>query len=240
MTRASLTAVTANIGRGVPADQVARNIDRVFAAYRQNRYRAFGLSIGWQEVDDDDAPGDNERRRLRLNVDRFGGELVGMETTCPIYVAPGWHVVRYRVDVTCPGRAGLTPHRVAVQALIEHDATGARVAHVNGQYPREFIRDLWLECDASWRDVVVPRWLEQGLSVLATRDRNRPARNSPKLAAHEQQLLGDGTSIDQVSFIRSTGPKAARLLRRGPVRLVDLDIDGHNAHGRPLTFYVPS
>lgn len=244
MTRASVTAVTANIGRGVDDAVALRNIARVMRAYRQDQHRAFGAVIGWQEIDDDDRA--HEYDLLNGYIDeqarRFRGVLVGGDTTCPVYVAPGWSVVRFRSDTTSPGRAGWTPHRVANQVLIEHDATGMRLVVVNGQYPRDVpqLADLWRRCDDSWRDDVVPRWMGQGVSMLCIRDRNRPARRSPKLAPHEQQLLGDGSSIDQVSFIRNTGPRAARLLRRGPVRTVDLTIDGHNAHGRPLTFLLPN
>lgn len=240
--RASVTAVTANIGRGVDTVEAARNVDRVMRAYRQSTHRAFGPSIGWQEIDEADAPNEHGllHQALMSMAARHRGEFAGFETATPIYVAPGWSIVRQRVDLTSRGRPHLTPHRVAVQALLEHDDTGLRLVHINGHYPRLPIRDLWIECDASWRDVIVPRWLDQGYSCLLTRDRNRRADQSVPLAPGERQLLA-ATLIDQVSFIPAAigTPRAVRLMRRGPARTVDLTVDGHNAHGRPLTFYLP-
>lgn len=236
MKPARLTVVTANIGRGVKTPEAAVNIRRVVDGYRPTWWRPNPAAIGWQEIDEADFP--NEHGLLHETVRKLspGALIVGFKTAVPIVIPSGWDVITERVNLTCQGRAGVTPQRVAVQALIEHHDTGTRVVLVNGHYPHN-APDLWRVCQNAW-ERVVESWTDRGYTVVTTRDRNKPGITDPLSPWEVPQL--DPRLLDKITVIQAHGPRAVRVTAGKP-RTVKLSIDGHDAHGVPMTFtpYVP-
>lgn len=238
-----LTVATANIGRGVSSAYARHNIARVM-----RRWPA--ASIGWQEIDEADRP--DEHQLLHAYLVKVARPLtdalhpgtppapldslrtVGWWTATPLFVPPGWRVVERYVDQTCEGRDGLTPHRVCVQALLEHEQTGLRLVRKNGHYPRDEIADLWEQCDDAWRRIT-QSWRERGFTQIDTRDVNK-ARRQP-LHKTERLLLGAG--LDKITYIPGSPERGVRLERAAPGRRVNLTIDGHDALGQALIVKPP-
>lgn len=234
MTTARLAVWTVNVGRGVGQDEARNNIHRVIRGTRPTMLRRAPAAIGWQEIDEADQP--NEHGILHHNVRQLtpGADIVGFRTACPIVIPVGWEVIRQRIDKTCDGRAKLTPQRVCVQALIEHQDTGLRLVLLNGHYPRSIpaLMDLWHDCQNAW-EAIVDKWGMDGYTVVTTRDRNLPG-NRPALSPWEVPLL-PALMIDKITVVQATpGPRAVRV-HAGKPRTIDLTIDGHNAHGVPFT-----
>lgn len=236
--KARLTVVTANIGRGVSTTEAQANIRNVVRGFKPSPVvpvrRRSNAAIGWQEIDEADAP--DEHGILHDTIRRWtpDAELVGMWTACPIVVPNGWHVVRHEVTLTSNGVAKLTPNRLCVQALIEHDDTGLRLVLANGHYPRNIapLVAVWNTCQRSWESVI-DRWNQDGYTVVTTRDRNKRGL-MPALSPWERNLL-PAVLIDKITVCQARpGPRAVQV-KAGKPRRVDLTVDGHNAHGVPLT-----
>lgn len=229
--QASLMLVTANIGRGVGTFEATANIERVIKGFRRRPWRRHPVLIGWQEIDEADQP--DEHGILHRELQRWypDAATAGFETAVPVVIPPGWRKVAGGVTETCPGRAKVTPRRVAVQSLLEHEKTGIRVVHVNGHYPHN-APDLWAQCEDTW-ELVVEHWLRKGFTVITTRDRNHGGV-PPVLSPFEKSLL-DPKLIDKITVVQGIGDRAVRVVHGKP-RRVNLDIDGHDAHGVPLTF----
>lgn len=232
MKTAHITAVTANIGRHVKPPEAAHNIRAVVDGFRPQWWRQTPAAIGWQEIDEADTP--DEHGILHRTVKTFTPKatIAGFATAVPIVVPPGWRIVKERVTPTCPGRPKITPMRVCVQAMIEHEETGIRIVLANGHYPHN-AWDLWRICQKSW-ELIVNKWTELGYTVVTTRDRNKRGNVDP-LSPFEVPLL-PANLLDKISFIQAPpGPRSVRV-QVGRVRTVKLSIDGHDAHGVPLTF----
>lgn len=236
---ARITVATANVGRLGTPREAANNIRRTVAKFkpRPNALEAFlrpGASIGWQEIDEAD-PGD-EHGELHETVREVtpGTEWAGFATAVPITIPAGWHVIERRIDRTCPGKPKATPARMCVSALIEHEKTGIRFVRLNGHYPLPRLAGwhLWEVCHQSWRSIV-DDWLDYGYTIVATRDRNLRGGENP-LSPFQRELLPK-TLIDRITVIQAPpGPRAVQVVAGKP-RGVNLTIDGHNAHGVPLT-----
>lgn len=239
---------TANIGRGVRSPEARRNIALVM-----RRWPA--ASIGWQEIDEADGPDEHQllhgyleklsrvwtdgldERSVTLPtvpVPAASLRAVGWPTATPLFVPPGWRILERRVEQTCEGRPGLTPHRVCVQVLLEHEATGLRLVRKNGHYPRDEIEDLWAECDASWQGIT-QRWRDLGYTQIDTRDVNK-ARRQP---LHKTERLLFGAGLDKITTVPGSLERGVRLQQAAPGRRVNLTIDGHDALGIKLLVLPP-
>jgi hypothetical protein len=244
MTRAvTLTVVTANIGRGVTREVARANLHRI-------RTELPGALIGFQEIDEADAPDEHTRLVRRFpapsqelhddlaSADEGTFTFAGFNQATPIGVPAEWAIVGQSVKQTCPGRAMVTPHRVVVAArcrpVLEPDFPP--VVFLNGHYPRG-APDLWSECQESWKERV-DELHEQGLTVITTRDTNKHGR-MPKLHPAERQLLAP--NIDRISVIPAKQSSAklvtVRVLSR---RIVNLTIDGHDARAVKMRLKAPN
>lgn len=229
--RVKLTLVTANIGRKVSSRVAAANMRRVIAAF----VRVLGLwwrrnvVLCLQEIDDDDAPPEYRILRRLLRRLMAGFDMAGADTATPIVVPRAWRLLQQKVRLTSKGRAGATPHRVCVAALIENRRTGIRVLVLNGHWPRDEIADLWRDCEHSWEAIYATE-CERGYPILSARDRNKAFAN--RLHPTERSLLAPRL-IDQITVTEGHGDRRCDIKVRG-TKTVRMSIDGHDAHGVAL------
>ncbi len=169
----------------------------------------------------------------------------GWKRATPFGVPTTWNVLRQSARKSSDGLAHVTPHRVIVSAQCRpaDDPDFPPVMFLNGHYPlarTEAAKQLWRDCQASWtaRANKVHDAAEGGFTIITTRDTNRHGP-MPKVHPRERQLLAPG--IDRISVIpaESSSPHlvTVRVLDR---RVVNLTIDGHDAHAVVLRLTAPN
>lgn len=255
----TITVVTANIGRGVSTDVAHTNIRRVVRSFP-------GAFVGFQEIDEADSP-DEAALILKRFPGVENGSQPGMHDTLessghgtyafagfsgpgwkratPLAVPTTWDILRQSATKSSDGLARVTPNRVIVSARCR--PTGDRdfppVVFLNGHYPlarTAVAKQLWRECQASWtaRAEELHDASDGGFTMITTRDTNRHGP-MPRIHTQERQLLSPG--IDRISVIpaESSSPHlvTVRVLDR---RVVNLTIDGHDAHAVVLRLTAPN
>jgi hypothetical protein len=255
----TITVVTANIGRGVSTDVAHANIRRVARSFP-------GAFVGFQEIDEADSPDEAALIEARFPSGDDGSPLrmhdalassgqgtyafagfsgPGWKRATPFGVPTTWDVLRQSARKSSDGLAHVTPHRVIVSAQCRpaDDPDFPPVMFLNGHYPlarTEAAKQLWRDCQASWtaRANKVHDAAEGGFTIITTRDTNRHGP-MPKVHPRERQLLAPG--IDRISVIpaESSSPHlvTVRVLDR---RVVNLTIDGHDAHAVVLRLTAPN
>lgn len=255
----TITVVTANIGRGVSTDEAHANIRRIARSFP-------GAFVGFQEIDEADAPDEGELIPKRFTpvgavpqqdvqgvftsegqpTYTFAGmEGPGWKRATPVAVPSTWVIVRQSVRKSSDGLAGVTPHRVIVTARCRPtaDPDFPPVVFLNGHYPRartEPAKRIWKECQASWvtRAAEIHDATGGGSTIITLRDTNHHGP-MPRLHPSERQLLPAG--IDRISVIpaepASPNLVTARVLAR---RTVNLTIDGHDARAVVLRLTAPN
>lgn len=223
-----LTVVTANIGRKhASKENVRQNIGVIKRA-------AAGAVIGFQEIDEADAALEHNEKVDGLPQHSFAS----LKQLCPIAVPKMlWQITADNVTPTCKGRKHVTPPRVVVTARIKSvfDPDFPPVIIMNGHYPHG-AKDLWKVCQSNWKKHV-EEIHGKGLTIITTRDVNFHEEDDgplPALHQDERQLIKQG--IDRITVIQA--PASSRDLvkvRAGNPRVIDLDIDNHNAHAVDLT-----
>jgi hypothetical protein len=250
----TITIVTANIGRGVSTDVAHANIHRIAAGFP-------GAFVGFQEIDEADSPDEASLIETRfppvgelppptvlhdvLTAEGQGKYAFagfrgpGWKRATPIAVPTTWDIVRQNVRKSSDGLAHVTPNRVIVSARCRpvEDPGFPPVLFLNGHYPlahKKAAKEIWKTCQASWTERAneIHDRPAGGFTILTTRDTNRHGP-MPKIHRRERQLLPPG--IDRISVIPAEPASPHRvtvhLLGR---RLLDLTIDGHNAHAADL------
>jgi hypothetical protein len=249
----TITVVTANIGRGVSTDVAHANIDRIATGFP-------GAFVGFQEIDEADSPDEAALVSSTFPVangatptgmhealatsgqDTYafaGFSGPGWKRATPIAVPATWDILRQSVRRSSDGLAHVSPSRVIVSARCRPvaDPDFPPVLFLNGHYPlarRKRAKVLWEACQASWteRAAEIHDRPAGGFTIITTRDTNHHGR-MPKIHPRERQLLAPG--IDRISVIPADPSSPHRVtVRVLDRRVVDLTIDGHNAHAVDL------
>lgn len=193
--------------------------------------------MGWQEIGE----GDDDGREARW-IDRyFAGDYRNLYAhdpvahRVPMSVPRDYAVLRRRVTRVHGGKAGVSPHRVITEAVLERvDTPGLRFVLVNTHYvagawngrqdPHEAWRDdMWRRHFRAHRDDVLGHWRSLGYPVIWTGDVNR-APMPLLLPRHERRAFGGG--IDQIGWVPGGNGTQLRLRR---TKVVPLHVDGHDA-----------
>lgn len=208
---------TVNLGRHVSVSKFRANAAAVLDDHDA------GSAYGFQEIDEDDTPPEHEIVRELAGPD---DHLVGWGTFEPIVVAGKYRVRRPRVAFAAHGVAHLTPTRHIVSCLVDRaDRPGVPpVQLLDNHAPREtgaLAEEISANRHAYTGELLRGHGL--GLSQIYVGDENDP--HFPQLINHEHTAVHAG--LDYIRYVEH--PRGARLevLDTG---LVDLTIDGHNAH----------
>ena len=218
-TSRTVTILTANFGRGVPASEFEANLDRVIEK-TPGVHRFFQF----QEIDEAN-PGVEE---LRLIKKKFRGthKLVGTKTHVPIAVPKTFDVLGRSVVVAAEGVDNLSPRRHVVQANVcVKGKRDCRAVATNTHFPRDAkaLLEARRDSDAMLRTrLAKPGRRTNPISVWLTGDLN--SQNYDKLAPNEKRLV-----TARLDYIRAypAGGVTMKLVKTGSI---DLTIDGHNAH----------
>lgn len=217
------SVVTVNIGRGYKTGEAHDNILRV-------RHGFPGAIIGWQEIDEAD-PAD-EHKILAATFGPAHYRNVGFAHAVPISVPLDWEIVPGSAKVTKASKwlAGASPDRFIVEVVATHPLLTEPVRFANGHYPLARLGGKeggrrWEDCQAAWQSRAV-EWHQSRITTVTTRDTNR-LRRMPKVHPSERQLLPN--AISRISVI----PGSVDVKRIG-TRVVNLTIDGHDAHAVDL------
>lgn len=218
-TSRTVTILTANFGRGAPADRFEANLDRVLdETPGQHRFFQF------QEIDEAN-PGVHELRMIKQKL-KGTHKLVGSKTRVPIAVPNTFTVLGRSVVVAAEGVDNLSPRRHVVQANVCPDGLkNCRVVATNTHFPRD--DEKLLAARRSSDETLKLRVAKPGrrtkpLSVWLTGDLN--SQHYEKLAPNEQRLVT--ARLDYIRAYPAGGVKM-KTLKTGSI---DLTIDGHNAH----------
>jgi hypothetical protein len=230
-----LVVVTANIGRK-HRDQRERAIHDVRRAVRIKGRLAKPL-VGWQEIGE----GDDDGREPRWINEHFGSsyrnifEFDDGAHRVPMSIPRAYNIRDRRVTVVHGGMAGVSPHRVITQAVLEWaDDPKLRFVFANTHYVagawngrkdrhEAWRDDMWRRHFRTHRDDVLHFWRSRGYPVIWTGDVNR----SPMpllLPNYEKRAFGRG--IDQVGWVTGGNGTQIRLLG---TRTVNMHVDGHDA-----------
>lgn len=215
--------VTANLGRGVDTGEFLRNVRAI------DSETGAGTIIGFQEIDEDDAP--DEHAGLRTILGRAFG-FVGFDTRVPIAYGPRWAVRRDRTIRASRGLARLSPARVITEAVLVHD-DGAEIVVLNVHFPRRDVRLL-----SRWRSVEtklrrrIRHHHRRGRTVVPLGDFNRARLG----ALHPAERV---LAHDDLDWIRVVEHPAGARLRRVDTGTVDLTIDGHDALWARVDLHTP-
>ncbi|NKI44230.1 hypothetical protein [Streptomyces physcomitrii] len=230
-----LVVVTANIGREHLTER-ERAIRDVRHAVTVDGALAQPL-VGWQEIGE----GDDDGKEAGFIGKHFGSAyrnlFVGDKTASrvPISAPTAFNVTAHRVTWAHGGKAGVSPHRVLTEAVLELAADPqvkfvfANTHYVAGAFngkddPAEAWRDkMWQQHFAAHRDKVLAHWHAQGYPVIWTGDVNRTPL--PLLVpGQEQRAFAKG--IDQIAWLPGTNGTELRLNRTASV---PMHVDGHDA-----------
>ncbi|KAB8159543.1 hypothetical protein FH609_028560 [Streptomyces sp. 3MP-14] len=230
-----LVVVTANVGRA-NLGQRERAIRDVRDAVTIDGARTTPL-VGWQEIGEGDGdgrePGWIERHFAAGYRNLYLRHSVAERV--PISVPPAYRVLQQRVTRVHGGKAGVSPHRVITEAVLERvDTPGLRFVLANTHYvagawngredPHEGWRDdMWGRHFRAHRDDVLGHWRSLGYPVIWTGDVNRTPMPL-LLPNHEKRAFGGG--IDQIGWVPGTNGTQLRLRW---TKVVPMHVDGHDA-----------
>ena len=217
----NLTVLTANLGRGVSERELTANVKALGHRWAVK---------GFQEIDEDDGPEEHAVLARELEPG-----WAAFDTRVPINVPPPWRIVRVRITKACEGLAHFTPPRVITQALIERlgGPWAPRLVIVNTHFPRRALRTATRrrQCRSALREVIA-YWHARGYTVVWMADTNtvqmRPMHEL------EQPIVDAG--LDHIRVVPHPDGVQVGVLRNG---LVDLTIDGHDAHLAQLRLTQP-
>jgi hypothetical protein len=230
-----LVVVTANIGRN-NLGRRAEAIRAVRHAVTINDNLAKPL-VGWQEIGEGDDDGVEAGAINRHFGSSFRNiwEYDDVAHRVPMSIPRDYDIVDRRVTRVHGGKAGVSPHRVITEAVLERaDDPQTRFVFVNTHYvagawngkedPYEGWRDdMWGRHFRAHRDDVIGHWRSRGFPVIWTGDVNR----SPMpllLPNHEKRAFAHG--IDQIGWVSGTNGTQIRLRR---TKTVPMHVDSHNA-----------
>ncbi|NLU75740.1 hypothetical protein HCC61_24325 [Streptomyces sp. HNM0575] len=230
-----LVVVTANIGRDRlgERERAIRDVRHAVTAGG----RVDQPLVGWQEIGE----GDDDGKEARFIRKHFGGGyrnlFVGDKAAhqVPMSVPGAFHVVDHRVTHAHGGRAGVSPHRVITEAVLELAADPrVRFVFANTHYvagawngkndPAEAWRHkMWQRHFRKHRDDVLEHWHAKGFPVIWTGDVNR----SPMpLLVPGQEKRAFARGIDQIAWLPGGNGTEIRLKRTAHV---PMHVDGHDA-----------
>ncbi|MGP4110893.1 hypothetical protein ACTWP5_08245 [Streptomyces sp. 4N509B] len=230
-----LVVVTANIGR--------KNLGQRERAIRDVR-RAVTIDgqltrplVGWQEIGEGDGGGEEARWINQYFGSAYRNAFVGDAAASrgPISVPRAYRIVDRRVTRAHGGLAGVSPHRVITQVLLER-ANDPKLRFVfanthfvagawNGEQDshEQWRVDMWRTHFRKQRDDVLGHWRSRGFPVIWTGDVNR----TPMplfLPRHEKRAFARG--IDQIGWVPGTNGTQIRLRW---TKVVPMYVDGHDA-----------
>lgn len=231
-----LVVVTANIGR--------KNMGQRERAIRDVRHavtidgRLTKPLVGWQEIGEGDGSDNMEPRWINTY---FGSsyrnifEYDGSAHRVPMSVPRSYNILDRRVTFCHGGKAGVSPHRVITEAVLERaDDPKLRFVFANTHYvagawngrtdPYEAWRDdMWRQHFRIHREQVLAHWRSRGFPVIWTGDVNR----SPMpllLPNYEKRAFARG--IDQIGWVSGSNGTQIRLRW---TKTVPMYVDGHDA-----------
>jgi hypothetical protein len=230
-----LVVVTANIGRN--------NLDQRERAIRDVRHATTAGTdlprplVGWQEIGERDDDGLEPRWINEQFGDGYRNiyEYDKTASRVPMSIPRTYSILERRVTYVHGGRAGVTPHRVITQALLERVADPklrfvfANTHYVAGAWnDKEETHEAWRE--EMWRlhfrkhrDDVLGHWRSQGFPVIWTGDVNRTPM-PPLLPNCEQRAFSRG--IDHIGWVPGTNGTQIRLRW---TKSIPMHVDGHDA-----------
>lgn len=217
--------VSANLGRGVGADEFRANVRRI-------RRELAGAIICFQEIDEADQP-DEHQILADVLGDRWA--FAGWNSRTPIAVPKRlWEIVDDRLVLASPGVPRQTPARRHVTAKIQHRyRPDVELGVVDAHAPR---RIPLLDAErAQWETslrTTVHELVVAGLSTAVAMDRNGP--QPPRL--HPAQVVAARRRPDFVLWIPAKKGVQAEILDSDTV---DLTIDAHDALASRLRFTAP-
>lgn len=204
----------ANLGRGVPVAEFARNLDRVLDAAGPRAV------ICLQEIDEADKP---DEMTLLIEAAQDTHRIVGRRTAVPILVPRHLDLLDAEQTPACKGLALFTPNRVVNEAHIGL-GIGLDVGVLNTHLPldRLVTRNRRRQVRQTLRDRALAH--PAGAWVADTNSR----RGWPTIVRGERSVVEAG--IDKA---KGWAPDGWRLEVRERWT-VDLTIDNHDAHGARL------
>lgn len=229
-----LVVVTANIGRKnlgarEPAIRAVRRAVKADGEFAQPL-------VGWQEIGGGDEDG-KENRFIRKHFgSAYRNPFLGHKAAgqVPMSVPRTFNVVDRRVTRAHGGKAGVSPHRLISQVVLELAADPqvrfvlANTHYVSGAWNGEddhadaWRRKMWKRHFRKHRDDVLEHWHAKGYPVIWTGDVNR--NPMPQLARDEKRAFPRG--IDQIAWLPGTNGTELRLKR---TKTVPMHVDGHDA-----------
>ncbi|OEU85190.1 hypothetical protein DB35_01525 [Streptomyces abyssalis] len=230
-----LVVVTANIGRdNLGAREAA--VRAVRRAVKDDGGFAQPL-VGWQEIGGGDEDG-KENRFIRKHFgsgyrNLFLGQ--GAARQVPMSVPRTFDVIDRRVTRAHGGKAGVSPHRVISQAVLELAADPrvrlvvANTHYVSGAWNNEddpadaWRRKMWKRHFRKHRDDVLEHWHAKGFPVVWTGDVNR--NPMPRLVPRDEKRAFP-RGIDQIAWLPGTNGTELRLER---TKTIPMHVDGHDA-----------
>lgn len=229
-----LVVVTANVGRKNPGAREAA-VRAVRRAVQTDDGFAQPL-VGWQEI----GSAQEDDKEARFIREHFGSGyrnlFLGHRSAgeVPVSVPRTFEVVGRRVTRAHGGKAGVSPHRVITQVLLQLKADPqlkfvlANTHYVSGAWngkddPAEaWRRKMWKRHFRKHRDKVLDHWHAKGYPVIWTGDVNRSPM--PRLVPGEKRAFKRG--IDQIAWLPGTDGTRIRLRR---TKTVPMHVDGHDA-----------
>lgn len=214
--------VTANLGRHVDTAEFLRNVRAI------DDEAGRGTVIGFQEIDEADAP--NEHAGLRKVLgDDFG--FAGWSTREPIVFGNRWTKRREEIVKAAKGLVRLSPARSITECVLEH-ANGQRLVFLDVHYPRNDPRLVtrWGDVRRKHRERV-NYWVARGYTVVWFSDVNR-VRFAP-LHRDERTLTRHG--LDWIRCVEAPGGTQIEVTETGSI---DLTIDGHDAQWARVVLHL--
>lgn len=221
-----ITFGTANLGRGVDADEFTANLTRLLDAAE----KAAGPAIlALQEIDEADAP-DEHRILAEESGARFA--IRSPLTAAPILVQRRLRVIRSRTRFASPGLARVTPHRVVTLTVVELPGIDwlPRIVALNTHLPRDLLSTRGRRAMVRARLRAAATWhVIRGRIVVWMADTNTHG-TFPQMMPREHTIGGHGIDLIRLSVPR--GIKATVIKQRR----INLSIDGHDAHLSTVNF----
>lgn len=219
--------VSANFGRGVHGPEFRRNVQAVKSRFRD---RAI---IGCQEIDEADEPDEHE-----IVKQIFGPrvDFAGWKTHVPIVVPRPFDLKRQIVTPVAAGLERQSPARQVVEAEIVHSTRKNLdpVVHLNVHFPRRSPKLASRRKDTlEGLEARVNYWWERKRTIFITSDTNGVSLSK----VHPRFKRIGGSGIDWIGLIEHPKGTQVEVQETG---IVDLTIDGHNAHWVQVALHNPA
>lgn len=222
-----LTVFVANFGRHVSPHEFKQNVIDVLDPMGDHAV------LGISELDEYDRP---DEHGITDDLLEPGTTKVGWGTFEPILISPGLKVTRKHVWPACEGVAHQTPNRTWVEARFRwmQNLAIPPIVVLNSHAPRNVrpgqakadVVQLVQERRADCREVHEERldfWWEHDVTTIWTGDMND--ESYPRL--HKQERTAVHAGLDYIRYVEHPLGAQLELLKTG---MIDLTIDGHNAH----------